>query len=194
MKLKEEKFDIKTFIGGWYIPKKICTDLINFFEKSQWRHQPGVSYVDHNIQIVPDIKESTDMYIWGYDTIFDQYNKYLQKALLEYFKKYPELQTSYMRFDSYQSKYNIQRYLPKQGYKKDHCERAGGPTNRRCLVFMTYLNTVKDGGTHFKYQNLTTSAKQGLTLFWPTDFTHVHRGQICDQTKYIVTGWYEFQE
>ena len=36
---------------------------------------------------------------------------------------------------------------------------------------MTYLNDVPDGGTHFKYQELTAPAKKGLTLIWPTDFT-----------------------
>ena len=57
---------------------------------------------------------------------------------------------------------------------------------------MTYLNNVKNGGTYFKYQNLKTKAKKGLTLIWPTDFTHVHQGIISKETKYIVTGWYGF--
>ena len=44
---------------------------------------------------------------------------------------------------------------------------------------MTYLNDVPDGGTHFKYQDLTTPAEKGLTiLIWPTDFSHTHKGQI----------------
>jgi hypothetical protein len=44
MKLKEEKFDIESFIGGWYIPKKVCQDLITFFEKNKQRHQPGLVF------------------------------------------------------------------------------------------------------------------------------------------------------
>jgi prolyl 4-hydroxylase len=192
--MKEEKYSLESFIGGWYIPKKICTDLINFFEKSKFRHQSGLTYLNGIGEVAPGMKESTDIGIWGYDSVFDEYNVYLQKVLLKYVERYPELKHCYMRFDSYQSRYNIQKYLPKQGFKVWHCERAGGLTNRRCLVFMTYLNTVKNGGTDFKYQNLTTQAKQGLTLIWPTDFTHSHRGQICDQTKYIITGWYEFQQ
>ena len=60
---------------------------------------------------------------------------------------------------------------------------------------MTYLNDVKDGGTEFKYQNLTTPAKKGLTLIWPVYWTHTHRGQISNtQTKYITTGWFDFYE
>ena len=44
------------------------------------------------------------------------------------------------------------------------------------LVFMTYLNTVTDlGGTAFKYQNLEVQAEKGLTLIWPSDWTHTHK-------------------
>ena len=58
---------------------------------------------------------------------------------------------------------------------------------------MPYLNDVPDGGTHFKYQELTAPAKKGLTLIWPTDFTHTHKGQITDKhEKYIITGWLGF--
>ena len=58
---------------------------------------------------------------------------------------------------------------------------------------MTYLNDVKDGGTEFKFQKITTEAKKGLTLLWPSDFTHTHRGQITHNSeKYIVTGWLSY--
>ena len=60
---------------------------------------------------------------------------------------------------------------------------------------MTYLNSVEDGGTEFKYQNLITPAKKGLTLIWPAQWTHTHRGQISGtKEKYIVTGWFNFHE
>jgi hypothetical protein len=63
----------------------------------------------------------------------------------------------------------------------------------RVLVFMTYLNDVEDGGTIFKYQNITMPAKKGLTVIWPAHFSHVHKGQITNKgEKYIVTGWYNF--
>ena len=61
---------------------------------------------------------------------------------------------------------------------------------------MTYLNTVEDGGgTHFRFQNLTQQAKKGLTLLWPTDFTHIHNGIVSPtEHKYIATGWFNFQD
>jgi hypothetical protein len=59
---------------------------------------------------------------------------------------------------------------------------------------MTYLNDVEDGGTEFKYQNIISPAKKGLTLLWPVDWTHTHKGQISKtKEKYIITGWLSFE-
>ena len=88
---------------------------------------------------------------------------------------------------------NIQHYNINEGLNYYHYERDDLSTCSRNLVFMTYLNEVEDGGTQFKYQNLITPAKKGLTLIWPTDFTHTHRGVISQtKEKYIVTGWYSY--
>ena len=38
---KEEKFDFSTFIGGWYIPKKDCDELINFYENNMDKTYTG---------------------------------------------------------------------------------------------------------------------------------------------------------
>ncbi len=89
--------------------------------------------------------------------------------------------------------FNIQYYKPGGGYKAWHSERANGTPmlTVRHLVFMTYLNDVEDGGTEFLFQDLKIlSAKKGLTLIWPADWTHTHRSLISNTSeKYIVTGW-----
>lgn len=90
--------------------------------------------------------------------------------------------------------WNIQHYAPNEGFFTWHCERSAHQTNQRALVFMTYLNDVEDGGeTEFFYQKVKVKPKKGLTLLWPTDFTHMHRG-ITSPTehKYIATGWVNF--
>ena len=52
--------------------------------------------------------------------------------------------------------------------------------------------TVKNGGTHFPYQNKTLNAVKGKLVIWPSDFTHPHVGVISnDEEKYIATGWFE---
>ena len=65
----------------------------------------------------------------------------------------------------------------------------------RHLVFMTYLNTVNDGGeTEWFHQQIKIQPRKGLTVMWPVDWTHVHRGVPSKtETKYITTGWYTYK-
>jgi hypothetical protein len=59
---------------------------------------------------------------------------------------------------------------------------------------MTYLNDVHDGGeTEFLHQKVIVPARKGLTLIWPADWTHVHRGIVSPtEEKYIIGGWFNF--
>ena len=58
---------------------------------------------------------------------------------------------------------------------------------------LSYLNNNPDGCTYFKYQQIKTPAEKGLTLIWPSDFTHTHKGEISNkEEKYIITGWLGF--
>lgn len=187
--MKEEKFKLSTCIGGWYIDPKICDDIVTYFENSD-RKKPGHIYGRNNKSIVDrEYKLSTDISLRGDDSLFDAYNKQLNLCVKKYMEKYEETKTLMGSYSSTIETYNIQKYGPKEGFYKWHFER--GDFSSRCLVFMTYLNDVKNGGTEFKYQKLTTPAKKGLTLIWPTDFTHEHRGIVAPkEEKYIATGWF----
>ena len=186
--MKEEKFKKHTLMGGWYIDTKVCDDLVSYFEKGIHRHCPG--RVGRGV-IEKDTKVSTDISLYHSDTLLDKYNQELQNCLNEYIKKYPEVDGLH-KFSSGVENYNIQRYEAGEGFYKWHAEVNGKDKMDRCLVFMTYLNDVKGGGTHFKYQNVTTQAKKGLTLIWPAQFTHMHKGEIASSRKYIITGWYNY--
>ena len=190
--LAEYKTDFTTFIGGWYIDEHICKELINFFKKNQHLQKPGktrnkdISTIDENIKVSTDMHLTTNYAIYPTNLYLNE----LQKCLINYLIKYESSNnvSPFMIND-----YNIQYYKKNEGYKKWHCERTGLPNSNRHLVFMTYLNDVEDGGTEFKYQNLIVPAKKGLTLIWPTDWTHTHRGQISKNfEKYIVTGWFNY--
>ena len=91
-----------------------------------------------------------------------------------------------------QTDFNIQSYAPGEGFINWHNERwtTDGIVGERSLVFMTYLNTVPDGPTHFKHQQLKIQAETGKTIIWPADFTHTHCGEVSEtEAKHIVTGW-----
>ena len=91
---------------------------------------------------------------------------------------------------NYLPTYNLQKYLPNQGYYGSHCENGCRYTADRILVWMFYLNTVEDGGTHFDNYNHTMDAVEGRCVIWPAYWTHHHRGIVSKtKTKYIATGW-----
>ena len=184
---KEYKLPKESFIGGWFIPTPICDGLISYYTEFNMHATPGRAGKG---KVTKSVKDSSDLLITG-DNLDKEiliYKQELQKILKLYLKRYPEVD-EYSRF---MIKYfNIQKYNKKGGFKKWHFEKGSLAHARRVLVFMTYLNNIDNGGTIFKYQKITTPSKKGLTLIWPTDFTHTHKGQIVYKEKIITTGWYE---
>jgi hypothetical protein len=194
----EHKFPYESFIGGWYIPEKICDDIVKYFnlQKDKELTISGEVGKGNNPIINTDIKDCEELMISpkNFDYPFGQYRKYLQDCLEKYGDRYDKLAD--IEHFNINVPYNLQFYKKGGGFKVYHCERSGGNFSlKRCLVFMTYLNDVDDGGTDFFYQKITSPAKKGLTLIWPTDWTHTHKGQISKtKEKMIVTGWYTFDE
>tara|TARA_R100001086_G_scaffold76258_1_gene36934 strand:- start:7 stop:582 length:576 start_codon:yes stop_codon:yes gene_type:complete len=179
---KEKGIPYESFIYGKYMPSKVCDDLLQGYKKNIKHASPGRTSGGIN----PDIKDSLDLRLHPNDSMFFEYKHHLVNMVQEYQDLY---ETSWRAVDIVEN-IVIQYYKPGQGFKQMHCERLDYRVANRMLVFMTYLNTVKNAGTEFKFQKLTTEAKKGLTLLWPSDYTHYHRGVISNKdSKYIITGW-----
>lgn len=192
MMLKEESFDLSSFIGGWYMDTMLCDEIINYYESNKdnaVQGTIGMAGVDKNIKDSFDLRCRPNAH-----PLIKEYQKELQKCLDLYLQKY-ESANNVNHFAVYEN-VAIQKYEKNGGFKKWHCENQGFTRNvNRHLVFMTYLNDVKNGGTEFKYQKIKTEAIKGLTLIWPAAWTHTHRGVIStEEEKYIITGWFSFDE
>jgi hypothetical protein len=188
--MKEHKINkLDGFIKGWYIDKDICKKLIKLFEENKQYQAKGVVAGGYK----PKVKKSTDIYISPNDSNYNFYYEALANCTASYKKIFPSL-------DLYLDKWrivediNIQKYKPKEGFFKWHTEQGGVKNSTRMLVFMTYLNTVKNKGeTEWMYQKLKIKAEEGLTVIWPANWNFVHRGCPSDtETKYIITGWFNF--
>ena len=195
--LKLHDFSDESFINGCYIPDDICDDLVKYFDENPDRHYKGRVYgIGDNTQYNTDFKASTQITFYiNQDEedakIMSEYIMNLNLCIREYEYKYErvKLLATYSITEGIQ----IQKYEPSEGYKAWHCERYGIAQQTRCFAFMTYLNDVSDGGTEFMYQKLTSPAVKGLTLIWPSDWTHTHKGQISHtHKKYIATGWLNY--
>ena len=180
---------METFILEDKIPESVCDGLIEYHKNNTDYKVQGVSQSGIDFSV----KESHDVYFFNgvQNEAVKNYFKVLQPVFQKYMEKYDIINTMYLITERAN---NIQYYPPGGGYKKWHYERGNLETSRRQLVYMTYLNTVTDGGgTEFKYQNLKFNAEKGKTLIWPSDFTHTHKGEVSpSQEKWIVTGWFEY--
>ena len=190
--MKEHAVNKKNnFIAGWYLPnKKLCKDLINLFEKSKNKQEGLISN-----KVNKQEKDSTDVgfNIFSQEPVIIEYIKNLSLVTEEYKKKFTFADNPQDSWGITET-FNIQRYLPNQGFHSYHTERTQIATSLRHLVFMTYLNDVKDAGeTEWFYQKLKIKPEAGLTVIWGTDWTFTHRGiPSPTQTKYILTGWYSY--
>jgi len=184
----------KSFIGGWFIEDEtFCDRMIDFFEQSNLT-KTGVVFSSKGVEEVrTDIKDSIDLVIGPEMEITREYVIELEKVVTAYKEKfYYAGDTGPWKIEAI----NVQKYNPNGAYHRWHTERSSGgyPGVARHLVFMTYLNDVEDEGeTEFFYQQVKVKPRKGLTLIWPSDWTHTHRGiPSPSDTKYIITGWYHF--
>jgi hypothetical protein len=170
------------FIEGWMIDGSICDELIDIHHN--WPQTPGMV---GDRRIDKDTKESMDVSIMPHE-IPQSYHDVLKQCSDDYIELYPNAKANGF---GVREGTQIQYYKPGGGFKVWHSERGiTFPTITRHLVFMTYLNTLEQGGTEFLYQNYTSPAIKGLTLFWPSDWMFAHKSQVSHtEEKYIITGW-----
>ena len=179
-----------SFIYGGFIKSEVCDDVISYFEESPLK-QGG----ECGRGIDPNHKLSTDIYVQptNSDIVLQNYIKELKNISDLYIKRFP-FSLEGMPSWGLKNEFNIQKYQPKEAFYGWHTERCSYFALHRHLVFMTYLNTVTDGGqTEWFHQKLKIQPEKGLTVIWPVDWTYTHRGIASPtQTKYIVTGWFDF--
>lgn len=175
----------------------VCDQLINFFELSDNKHK-GIVGVGGKDIVKDSSKVSTDLTFYPQDialnAVVKNYFDQLQNVIELYKKQYP-MSDKYAPWGVKEG-FNIQHYKPNEGFFRWHTERTSAIAENcnRHLVFMTYLNDVDDEGeTEFYHQELKVKPRKGLTLIWPADWTHTHRGITSPtQEKYIITGWFNF--
>ena len=183
------------FIGSWTIePISICDDLISYFELNIPKQKSGLVSGGLNL----DKKNSVDIAIKPKDInlpgheAFKLYFDQLFECFQNYVEEWTFLDKISQRLEI--GSFNLQRYKTSQHFKEIHTERSSLENLHRIFAFMTYLNDVQEGGsTYFSHYDLEIQPRKGLTLIWPAEWTHAHRGNILNAgKKYIITGWINF--
>ena len=193
LEIKEHrKYPDNYFMGCYKISDDLVNAILKWKDNNEHLSENEVLHNKYSNKISKVCKQ------WGIANSLKEppWEDY-QKAIYTCFKKY---------FDTYNNArlmhghlglehYNIQHYMPGQGFYMWHKENNGElDMLKRHLVFMTYLTNTPNAGTEFMTQDLTVPCEKGVTLIWPAPWTHTHRGQISlTHEKTIVTGWLSLQ-
>tara|TARA_R110002012_G_C11455171_1_gene592176 strand:+ start:126 stop:743 length:618 start_codon:yes stop_codon:yes gene_type:complete len=184
------------FIWGDFIDEAIVDDLVSLATSDRVSGFEGTA-ISSEGEVVVDksIKESWDIRLPIEHLEVKAYLNALFKVVTKYTEQFPLSDCGNRDSWGVVIDPQYQAYPVGGGFKAWHTERAGSDrsTVYRHLVYMTYLNDVPDGGTEWFHQDLYVPAQKGLTVIWPSDWTHFHRGRPSPTTeKEIVTGWFEF--
>ncbi len=182
------------FIGSWIIEPSLCDEIIAHYENNKQKQSQGSTLGGINLEI----KDRQDIVLTPKEVklkenkIYKIYFDSLFECYQDYNLQWPILAEMVSHLDI--GRFNIGKYIPGQHFQKIHCERSGLRSLHRLLAFMTYLNDVEEGGsTYFNHYDLEIKPKKGLTLLWPAEWTHSHKGNVLKSgTKYIITGWLTF--
>jgi hypothetical protein len=185
------------FIGAWTMePFSICDNLIDYFELERRKQVKGKT----NGGLSLDDKNSVDITVLPKEInlpgneVFKKYFHALFACHKDYLDQWPFLEGIAKNLEI--GSFNLQRYKSGQHFKTIHTERSSLDSLHRIFAWMTYLNDVDDGGsTYFSHYDLEVKPRKGLTLIWPSEWTHAHKGNVINTgSKYIITGWMHFPE
>lgn len=173
------------FIKGFYIDPDICDRIVEELKSKPSLFKPEPKgFRNYSNAFLESLDMETQV----------PYVNALFKCLDMYKSIFPECYTD-LELWCLRSGLKIQHYKPDNYYSDWHCENDGfADVIIRHVVFMTYLNDIEEGGgTEFKFQGVQVKPEKGLTLIWPADWTHMHRGvNAPSEDKFILTGWFVF--
>ena len=183
------------FIGSWNIKNdNLCKEIIGFFDENKGLQRKGTTSSGTNYTS----KKTTDISINPNELKNDKYkcfNSYideLYKCFIDYQLQWPFLKSLVKNVDI--GTFNVQKYSKGDHFSQIHTERSNLKSSNRLFAWMTYLDSVEDGGTtNFLHYSIKIKPEIGKTLIWPAEWTHAHSGEILGNgEKHIITGWMNF--
>ncbi len=186
-----------TFVGSWLMETtSLCDELIAYFEANSGKQVTGSTSGGTSLHA----KDRIDISIAPYEVnlpgneIFKTYIDSLFACYKDYLIQWPFLEEMGKNLEI--GAFNFGRYGKGQHFQQMHSERTSLNTLHRVFAWMTYLNDVDEGGeTYFTHYDLSIKPKKGLTIIWPAEWTHAHRGNVLlGESKYMLTGWMNFRK
>ena len=171
------------FVEKYIIEDNICDGLLNYYEKNKDYRQ-----TDKNASSVFIYPHNKNQWVRAHEAAVIQ-------CMKEYCAKYVIKNSSFgLDRNSAITCFSASTGHPNYFYGRNALVHAGNVIASRVLAYVTYLNDIGEGGeTAFLWQKLKIKPKKGLTLFWPTEFTHSYKHLAAPkEKKYLITGFINY--
>jgi hypothetical protein len=168
------------------ISSDLCDELIEIYKSSE-----------HKVVRNTGIKHNTEAML-PQDSPLNQklISDVIDPHLSRYYKENDFRQLAAYKKPVYEG-FAIKKYEPNTDIHDWHVDSSGPTSFRRVLAIQCYLNTVDEGGhTEFKLpDNTKVQPLKGRLVFFPTLWTHVHRGAPpLSGPKYSMNNYLLFAE
>ena len=182
--------------------ESVADGVITFFDRRKDLYTSGISFGNDAVSDSDPYKVSTDISLVSIDrndpeafAISEVIIRGVNAGLQQYLKDRPLLKECCPERSLFVNPiFNLQRYLPGEGFKKWHCDwtvsNEATEPNNRVLAWILYCNDVESGGTEFHWQGHHEPAEKGKLIIFPAGVSHIHRGRVSNKAvKTIATGW-----
>ena len=92
--------------------------------------------------------------------------------------------------------FTIKKFLVSGHHKTFHNDKKDINTSHKLFSWITFLNDVNETGSlEFENFNISIQPKKGLTLIWPSEWTHSFRHtETIKEEKFIIDGSFHFPD
>lgn len=186
------------FIGSWLIKEDSFTEIINYFNDNHEKHEASkldTGLLDKSkrdsieLTITPKEIEQNNL------TFFKNYILEIRECFMNYEKEWDYLSKSMEK--SYISKFHVEKFLIGGHHIDYHFDRINISSSHKALSWITFLNNndANEGSLEFKHFDCSIKPEKGLTLIFPSDWTHVHRQNILKtKEKFTIKGNIQLSE
>lgn len=170
-----------------------CAGVLERFQADPAAREGRVFHSEGGDQVNDD-KVSRDLPIpsdGAWAETFDGLHVAVSEAVASLVPSFPSLQVHPLASTGYK----IQHYPKGEGRFTWHFDALGPLAQGRVLALILYLNDVAEGGeTEFHHQGVSVAPRAGHAIFFPTAWTHMHRGKIpLSGPKTVITSFFQFQ-
>lgn len=197
-RIEIEEISKSNFIGIWELENDdLLEKIIEFFNLNHQNHTPGASTLGEVDKSKKDLLEmlmspkqikenKLEIFIQYIDRLIGCYNDYQDQW--DFIKNWNKI---------YIGPFKLEKYLVAGHHLDFSCERQNINSSHKILTWITFLNDLEDdeGELYFKYLDISIKPKKGMTLIFPSDWTHLHQQNVIKNTeKFTIRGSFHYPD